>query len=216
MKTALIYGTTGLIGRNLLSLLLESPEYREVRALTRRPLNLKHDKLQEIKYDFEQPVPALLQADHVFCCMGTTLKKAGSRKAFYRIDHDFVVDTARFAHQRGSSLFSLVSAIGADPSSRIFYNRVKGEIEKDIREIGFKGLHVYQPSLLMGDRTEFRLMEGISQKIMNVLNPMVPQKYRGVLASKVAEVMLTNAEKHPEEQLLVSNAEIIQFSTQQP
>lgn len=209
MKTALIYGTTGLIGNDLLKILLETTTYDKVLALTRRPLEVHHPKLEEIMYDFNQADPGKLKADHLFCCMGTTIRKAGSTKEFYKIDHDFVVETAKLAKQNGATLFSLVSAIGANSSSKIFYNKVKGEVEQAIRQIGYPSVHIYRPSLLIGNRKEFRLMERIAQITMNIIGYLVPIKHRGVQATKVAEIMAFNAKTKASENLLVNNAEII-------
>lgn len=213
MKTALVYGSTGLIGSALLPILLASEEYRLVKALTRKPLPLKHEKLETLIYNFDNPDAEKIEADQVFCCMGTTMRKAGSPKAFYRVDHDYVVETATLAYQKGAKLFSLVSAIGANANSRIYYNRVKGEVEDSIREIGFEGLHIFQPSLLLGKRDEFRLLEGLSQAIMRNIGGLVPLKSRGVPAKKVAETMVQYAIDHADQQLVVTNAEILRFNS---
>jgi uncharacterized protein YbjT (DUF2867 family) len=211
MKTALIYGSTGFIGRKLLNHLLENQQYEEVIALTRKPLDIQNDRLNQIIYDFEKPDSKVLKADHVFCCLGTTIKNAGSQERFYRIDHDYVVETARLAYGQGATLFSLVSAQGANSKSRIFYSRVKGEIEKDLKTIGYAGLHIFRPSMLLGKRKEFRLMELVAKKLMVFFAFMIPVKYQGVQGSKVAAVMAAYARQFPGDSLTVSNEEIIRF-----
>jgi len=213
MKKALIYGSTGLIGEQLLPLLLESKNYEKVIALTRKPLGISHEKLVEVLYDFDQADNTKLKADHIFCCMGTTIRNAGSTKRFYQIDHDYVVETARLAKEQDASLFSLVSAIGSNADSKIFYNRVKGEIEESIRQIGFKGLHIFRPSLLLGNRKEFRFGELIARIVMKYISFLVPAKHRGIQATQVAGIMEEYASLYPDSEKIVENAEMIKFQS---
>ncbi|MBS3771882.1 MAG: NAD(P)H-binding protein, partial [Bacteroidales bacterium] len=124
MSTAMIAGASGLTGSTLLGLLLESNAYERVKVLVRRPLEIEHPSLEQIVYDYEHPDNSRIQADHVYCCLGTTMKKAGSRDAFFRIDHDYPLQIARAAYQNGAAKFALVSAVGANPGSMFFYNRV--------------------------------------------------------------------------------------------
>jgi uncharacterized protein YbjT (DUF2867 family) len=209
MTTALIYGATGLVGSHLLTQILENPAYDKVRVLTRKPLEIKHEKLIEIQYDFEHPDANHLKADHIFCALGTTMKKAGSRKKFYRIDHDFVVETAQLCQEQGARLFSYVSAIGANSKSRIFYNRVKGEIEDDLLALAYESTHIFRPSILLGKRNEFRLLEGISQSIIRKINFLLPPAHRGVKAEQVAEAMGYHALNHSDSNLIIENRDII-------
>lgn len=193
-RGALIAGATGLVGGHCLRLLLDEPRYRRVTTLTRRPL-VKHPKLVELPADFKSlsKLPAELEGGDVFCCIGTTIRKAGSPEAFRRIDHDFVLALARCALERGARQFLLVSAIGADPLSSVFYNRVKGEIEQAVCALPFKSVHIFRPSLLLGARDEFRPGEAIAQTLAPLLllamvGPL--RKYRPIKAATVAQAML--------------------------
>ncbi len=133
-RKALLAGATGLIGGHVLDLLLADPAYGEVIALVRRPLDVEHDKLTGLVVDFDRldEMPDPPAADDVFCCLGSTMKKAGSKAAFRKVDHDYVVATARLGLAGGARRFLLVSAVGAGASSRNFYSRVKGEAEDSV------------------------------------------------------------------------------------
>ena len=157
-RTALIAGASGAVGRHLLSMLLSDASYSEVHAITRRPMAHNEAKLQVHEVDFERlgDQAALFTVDDVFCCLGSTIKQAGSKAAFERVDHDYVVDIARLAKAGGAARFLMVSAIGANPKAMAFYSRVKGRVEQDVREVGPPTLHFMQPSLLMGERDEHR------------------------------------------------------------
>ena len=158
MKVALLAGATGLIGSQVLKLLLDDPEYHEVKILTRRAIDVSHHKLRTILADVDslKNVVGELKADTVFCCLGTTMKKAGSKEAFRKIDFTYPLEIASATHRLGAKQFLLVSALGADPSSSIFYNKVKGETEDAIGKLGFTSFHIFRPSLLLGDRNESR------------------------------------------------------------
>jgi uncharacterized protein YbjT (DUF2867 family) len=194
-KTAMISGATGLVGEQLLNQLLSDPAYGKVITVVRKPLERIHEKLEQKVIDFSQ-LPAVLaglKADHGFCCLGTTLKTAGSKEKQYLIDHDYVVWFAQGCHNAGVSRFAVVSSIGANAGSSNFYLRTKGEMERDLQKIPFAGLHILQPSFLLGERKEFRSGEKIAITIMKVLNPMMVgglKKYRGVQASAVAHRLI--------------------------
>jgi uncharacterized protein YbjT (DUF2867 family) len=132
MKTALLVGATGLIGDLLARQLVESPAYERVTVLTRKPLAWQHPRLQEIPFDFDRPNSMLVRADDIFCCLGTTMKKAGSKEAFRKVDYQYPLDIARLGRQSGARQFAVVTAMGADTGSMFYYNRVKGEIERDL------------------------------------------------------------------------------------
>ena len=193
MKTALVMGPTGLIGSQLLNLLLEEEIYGSVKVLTRRKIRLEHEKLIQIRYDYEWPESGVVQADHVYCCLGTTIKKAGSQEAFKKIDHDYVIETAQEAKKNGAKKFILVSSLGADIHSKIFYTRIKGEIEAHLAEINYESLHILRPSLLLGSRDELRMGELIGAFVNSAFNFAIPQKYKGVEAIEVAKAMLIQA-----------------------
>lgn len=160
MKTAWIAGASGLVGSNLMSLLLDDSEFGAVISLGRKPLELASPKLVQRTVDFRALDATGLAAPEVaFCALGTTISKAGSQQAFRAVDHDAVLEFAKAALSAGARCFAVVSSLGADPRSRIFYNRVKGETEADLRALGFASLIIAQPSLLLGDRAEPRPAE---------------------------------------------------------
>ena len=192
MKVALLAGATGLIGSQVLKLLLDDPEYHEVKILTRRAIDVSHHKLRTILADVDslKNVVGELKADTVFCCLGTTMKKAGSKEAFRKIDFTYPLEIASATHRLGAKQFLLVSALGADPSSSIFYNKVKGETEDAIGKLGFTSFHIFRPSLLLGDRNESRPGEDAAKIVYKYLGFIIPAKYKGVEASNVARAMI--------------------------
>lgn len=191
MKTALIAGASGLTGSYLLKLLLESGKYDRVKALVRRPLGLTLDypSLQEIVYDFDHPDPMTVQANHIYCCLGTTMKKAGSKEAFRRVDHDYPLELARMARQNGAEKFALVSAVGANTRSMFFYNRVKGQLEENLGKMPFEALYIMRPSMLLGPRNEKRPGEEIGKALMKPLRFLMPANMRPIHVSQVAAAM---------------------------
>ena len=194
-KTALIVGATGLIGNTLAHLLVESSAYERVQVLTRKPLGWQHPRLQEIPFDFDHPNGLLVRADDIFCCLGTTIQKAGSKEAFRQVDYQYPLDIARLGLENGATRFALISSMGANASSAIFYNRVKGEVERDLAALNYPTLLLFRPSLLLGNRTETRLGERISGGFMRLFAPLIPAKYRAIEAGKVANAMLTTAQQ---------------------
>jgi len=198
LKTALVIGATGLIGKQLVDRLLNSDRYTEVRVLVRKPLYNPNSKLVEVSYNFAQPDALQVIGDDVFCCLGTTMKQAGSREAFYAVDYEYPVQTARFARQNGATQYLIVSSMGADPKSVFFYNRVKGEVEEALGAAGFDSLHIFRPSLLLGNRNERRIGEKIGETVMRIFKPIMVgplQKYRAIDSAKVANAMLAFASK---------------------
>ena len=203
-KTSLVVGATGLIGHQLVNQLLQSELYSEVRVLVRKSLQKQHPKLVEVPYDFNQPDTRLVQGDDVFCCLGTTMKKAGSKGAFTQVDHDYPLQIARAAKQNGAAQYLIVTAMGADPGSAFFYNRVKGNVEEDLKKMGFDALHIFRPSLLLGSRDEKRLGEKIGEAVMLVFDPLMLgplKKYRAIDSAKVAKAMLVAAQNPLTEQI---------------
>jgi uncharacterized protein YbjT (DUF2867 family) len=192
-RTALVAGSTGLVGRELLRQLAETPGYERVSALTRRPLDARlGDRVREATVDFAHLDSAgnVLAADHVYCTLGTTIRKAGSQDAFRRVDHDYVVALARLARERGAGHFLLVSSLGSDPRSRVFYSRVKGEVEAAVQTLGYPSVTIVRPSLLLGDRDEFRLGEAI----LRPLGWIMPRRIRPVHARAVAATLIRSAQ----------------------
>lgn len=159
MKTAVIAGGSGLIGGKLLQLLLSSDRYSRVIGLTRSELG-SHPKLVEIKTDGTDLDSILTGGiDDVFCCLGTTMAKAGSKEKFYQVDYTYPFELHRTTLGQGAKQFLIVTALGASKKSPVYYNRVKGEIEEAVSGLGFSSLHIFRPSLLMGQRQESRMGE---------------------------------------------------------
>lgn len=188
-KTALIVGSSGMIGELLTQRLLNDDFYTEIKTLVRKPSDNKHPKLTEIVVDFERIDASLIQADHVFCTLGTTIKKAGSKANFRKVDYDYPVQIAEMAKQNGATFYGIVTAMGANKNSSFFYNQVKGEVEEALKAIGFDSLGVFQPSMLLGNRTEERTGERIGQKAMLAFDFMIPKKYKAIHGDKVAAAM---------------------------
>lgn len=199
-RTALLAGATGLVGQQLLPLLLEAPEYTQVRVLTRRALSQSHRKLQTVQTDFSN-LPALgtaLQADDVYCCLGTTLRKAGSRGAFEQVDYDYVLALARAALAQGAQQFLVISAAGASAASAAFYSRVKARMEQEVSTLGFTATHILRPSLLLGERAESRPGERLGQLLSPLLSPLLTgplKRYRPIEGRELAAAMLSLARR---------------------
>lgn len=195
MATALIAGASGLVGRELLTQLLAAAEYDRVIALGRRPLALTHPKLVQVTADFSalEKVTADLRCDDAFCCLGTTIKTAGSREAFRAVDHAAVLALAWAAQRNGARRFFLVSSLGADAGSRVFYTRVKGETEEALQVLGFETLAIFRPSLLLGRRERPRLGERFMSAVLWLAEPLLIgrlRQYRPIEAGVVARAMM--------------------------
>ena len=174
----------------MLAKLLASPAYETVKVLLRAPLKIADLKLQTILFDFDNPDASKVVADDVFCCLGTTIKRAGSKVAFRKVDFDYPILIAQLAKLNGAQRFSIVTAMGADAHSSIFYNQVKGEVEQKLAKFDFESLLIFRPSLLLGNRPERRFGEQIGGVFMRLFAPLIPLKYRAIEAVKVAEAML--------------------------
>lgn len=198
MKTAIIAGATGLIGSQLLELLLTTDTYTHVIVLSRKPLTRTHPKLHNFQVDFEQldEYTIQLKGDDVYCCLGTTMKQAGSKEAFHKVDFEYPVAVAAITRQRGARQFFIVTALGANKDSSFFYNRVKGEVQEAVGKMGFESLHIFQPSLLLGHRTEKRRGEGAGEVVMKGLDFLIPKKYKAIESAKVARAMIGFALKN--------------------
>lgn len=199
-KTALVVGATGLVGSCLLSLLLEDDFYTKVKVLARRKPETDHPKMEVIIHDFQdlQSIATCLKSDDVYCCLGTTRKKAGSKETFYKVDFHYPLEIAKITHQQGAVHFFLISSIGADVKSKIFYSRVKGEIEVAVSTIPFQSINIFRPSLLVGNRKEKRIGESMAKWLSYLLiflfvGPF--KKYRPIHAQTVAQGMLKIAKQ---------------------
>lgn len=195
---ALILGASGLIGGELLKLLLKDATFRKVIIIVRKELPIEHEKLEQIVADFStieaQKHP--LKTDVVFSCLGSTKKKTPDKKEYYKIDHDYPLLIARLALENGASSFHLVSSLGANYSSSGFYLRMKGETERDLKALGYPDIHIYQPSLLTGERKEKRGLEAFGSYIMQIINPLLIgslKKYQSIPGKTVALAMCKQA-----------------------
>jgi uncharacterized protein YbjT (DUF2867 family) len=198
--TAVIAGASGLTGSICLDYLLQSKDFHKVISLGRRQLPINHPKLKQIITDFSNLDETLsgIQADDFFCCLGTTMKKAGSKEAFMKVDYEYPVLLADYAKSTGAKGFHLVSAIGADKKSFFFYNRVKGMVEEEIMSLEFENTNIFRPSLLDGDRKENRAGEKIALIITKLLSPLMIgplRRYRPTKAEAVGFAMVEMATK---------------------
>lgn len=202
MKTALIAGASGLTGTELLTLLLKSDHYSKVYSLVRRKSGFSNDKLIEVLTDFsdlEKDLSSISTIDDVYCCLGTTMKKAGSKEAFRKVDHDIPVQLAAWAQKKKAGQFLCISAMGANEKSVVFYNKVKGETEKDISALNIPSVTFFRPSLLLGDRKESRPGEKAGIILFKLIKPLFSGpllNYRGIEVTKVAKAIFDQAQKN--------------------
>jgi len=197
-KVALLAGASGLVGGSVLDALLDAGDYGRVFAVTRRPLGREHPRLANRVVLFEKLDSQLtgLTCHTAFCCLGTTIRAAGSQEAFRRVDLDYVLAFARVAKAAQAQRFLVVSAVGADRSSQNFYLRTKGEMEKGLLDMRFASLDILQPGLLLGWRREMRPLELAARVLMPILNPLLLGSlsvYRGIPADTVARAMVRAA-----------------------
>ncbi len=201
-KVATLIGASGLIGSHLLQLLLNDPYFDTVRILVRRSLHIEHPKLEKKIVDFNDSdslVVAIDNSDALFCTVGTTQKKVkGDLEAYRKVDYDIPVKAARFCKMTGCETFVLVSAVGANSKAKNFYLKLKGEVEETIKTVGIRSVYIMRPSMLMGDRKEFRIGEKIGTPVMKAISFLLPSKYKPIQAKKVAEAMLAAAKKNEE------------------
>ena len=194
----MLLGATGLTGGKVLQGLLGREEVTQVVALVRHKLPTLHDKLAQHEVDFDrlEDHAELFDVDVIICCLGTTIKKAGSQDQFRKVDLGYPMKAGELGRSRGVRAFILMSAIGASSSSTIFYNRVKGELEDALRDLDYPYLSIYHPSLLLGDRKEQRTAESLGIKAMPLVNRLLIgplDKYRGIEAQTVASAMVNEA-----------------------
>lgn len=190
----LLVGATGLVGSHVLRLALADARITQVTAPVRRALPQASRLLApQVDYASLPPHAPWWQADAVVCTLGTTIRTAGSQAAFRRVDHDYPLAVARLARAAGTPVYVLNSAIGADAGSRFFYNRVKGELERDLQAEGFASLTFVRPGLIGGRREEFRAGERIMQGLLGALGPVLPARWRLNPASRIAAALLEAA-----------------------
>ena len=190
----MVLGATGLTGHQVMENLLDKPDVLSVVVPVRRSISLTHPKLlqQVIDFDDMDASAELFAVDVLVCCLGTTISKAGSQEAFRKVDYDYALTAARLARAAGARAFILMSAVGASSSSKVFYSRVKGELEDAVRTLAFPYLSIYHPSLLLGERNEQRTAESLGMAVMPLANHAMIgplRKYRAIDASAVARAM---------------------------
>ncbi len=200
MKTALIIGGTGLIGNELLHLLLDSSDYNKVIAFSKREMQIDHPKLSVEIIDFDKPetYADLVQGDDFFCTIGTTIKKAGSKEAFRKVDYQYPKQFATIAIEHGINQFLLISSLGADANSGNFYLKTKGEIQSFLKDSEFASVSIVQPSLLLGDRKEFRFGEQAGAIVMKAFSFLLfgsLNKYKPIQSDTVARALFVLAQK---------------------
>ena len=210
MKTAIIAGASGLIGRELVSKLINSDQYGVVYIIARKKTGFEDKKIRELIIDFENLSQLTFSEpiDDVFCTLGTTMKKAASRENFKKIDYEYVIELAKLGKHAGASRFLVISSMGANPDSIFFYNQIKGLTEEDLKRIGYNRLVILRPSLLLGKRPEYRFAERMSAFFMNVFNFMIPLNYKAIKAEKVAEYMLKMALKSTGSVTIIKSADM--------
>lgn len=202
-NTAVVAGASGLIGSQLLDLLLSRADYDTIVILVRRALPLTHAKLVQIELDFAEleKHAAKITGHAVFCCLGSTRKKTPDLSNYRKVDHDYPLQLAQIALKNGIQQYHLVSALGADATSSNFYTKMKGETEEAIKQVGLPALHIYRPALLTGDRKEYRAGERIFTAIMRVIDPLLIgplKKYQSIPAAMVARAMYNQSMKQME------------------
>lgn len=192
---AIVAGGTGLVGQSVIQYLSEDNFFSELYILNRRNVEYSHPKVHQILIDFENIGKAIsdLKPTHAYCCLGTTIKQAGSKEQFRKVDYEYVLNFAKAVHALGCDNFNVVTAMGTNSDSLIFYNQVKYEVTKALEDIGFERLNILQPSLLLGNRTESRTGEGIAQSFFRITQKLWvgPLKnIAGIHGSQVAKAMV--------------------------
>lgn len=197
MKTAVLLGASGMVGSALLNQLVDDPDYIKVITLVRKKIKIDHPKIEQQVIDFDKPKSYidLVKGDVLFSSFGTTIKKAGTKKNQYKIDFTYQYEIAKAASENGIKHYVLVSSAGADPKSKIFYSRIKGELDQEVSNLNIDHITILRPSMLDGDRKEKRTGEHIGLKIMNAILPSLPyfKKYRPIKDYIVARAMLNAA-----------------------
>ncbi|WP_043933514.1 oxidoreductase [Bacillus sp. EB01] len=199
-RSALILGATGLVGKQLVHVLSSMDEYSELRLMVRRTGGFTNPKIKEYIIDMNEmnQHPELFQVDDIFCCLGTTIKKAGSQEAFRKVDYTYPIEAARLGIEYGAKHYLVISSMGASKDSPFFYSRVKGELEETLAGLPFKSVSIFRPSLLVGEREEFRFGEKLAEWVYRPFAGILPgklKKYAPVEGRVVAASMAITAIK---------------------
>jgi uncharacterized protein YbjT (DUF2867 family) len=213
-RIALLAGATGLVGRELLPLLLDDGDTEEVVVLARHPLATPHPKLQQGIVAFDQLRNFVLPpVDDFYCCLGTTMREAGSRAAFREVDLVYPLTIARMALAAGATRCFFVSAMGADRKSGVFYNQVKGELEEELMRLELRTVYAFRPSLLAGKRTQFRLGERAALALTLPFSFLLPARIRPIAATDVARAMHACGRRSAEGRFVILSDEIRKIAT---
>ena len=204
MKRAVVFGSSGFVGSHLLCELLNSLDYGQVTAVARKSLNITHAKLRTVIGDYNTlvDVKSEIAADEVFIALGTTRANSPEKAEYYRVDHEYPVLAARIAKERGAKSVFLVTAVGANPNSKFFYVRTKGETERDVIALNFEHTHIFRPSMIVGKRKEKRsMLEEALMSYWPALDPLLigkGNKYRGITGEDIAKAMVKSAKNETE------------------
>lgn len=215
MKKAIIYGASGLVGSYILEILLDDDDYEQIIIVVRKDLDIKHRKLKSLIGDFSSlhHLAKDLVVDEVYIALGTTKKKTPDRKEYYQIDHDYPVLAAELAKANGAKTILLVSSVGANPRSNVFYTATKGKTERDILALDFDHTYIFRPSIILGNRKEKRPLEKLFQLIFKVINPLLfvgpLKKYRGCKAENISEAMINVAARYHDKVKIIHREEIV-------
>lgn len=202
-KTAVVAGSTGLVGSHLVKILAASKEYEAVIAIVREKSSFIHEGVItiEVNYNRLHDFVEAIKADDVYCCLGTTMKKAGSKANFYQVDYTYPLELAKIAELNHSTQFHIITAAGSNSKSTFYYNRVKGDIENAILKLNIPNVNIYRPSLLLGDRNEKRVGEQIGAVLAKLANPLLIgrlRRYRAIQAKTVAQAMFKVSQSNME------------------
>ena len=222
-RKAIVIGATGMVGKQLVRQLLEQQAYAEVVILVRKPEEVTHAKLKQVVVNWdelEKYESTFHQTDDLFCCLGTTIKKAGSEADFRKVDLEYPVTAAKIAERHGIKQFIGISSMGADAKSRIFYSRTKGQFEEEITNIGIPSVHFVRPSLLLGERKENRAGEKMGEIFLRWLDPLLKlgkgQNYRAISGALVAIAMIRIALREQPGVHIYSNQKIREIAETHP
>jgi len=200
MKKAIVYGASGLVGSYILKNLLDNDNYEQIIIVSRKDLHIRHPKLKTLISDFQSLINHVkdIDADEIYIALGTTQQKTPDKKDYYQIDHDYPVLAAKLAKENDAKSVFLVSSVGANINSSLFYIKTKGETERDIIDLNFDHTHIFRPSMILGDRKENRPLEKVFKTIWKLINPLLMgrlSKYKGLDAKYIAKAMMNSADQ---------------------